>query len=163
MLDGTPRRGEHRHREAEAALHSGEKRWDWRGGKQPRKEHDRPQQPCAREDKENEARDKWIRSALAEGGARRLQKLPVRHPARAYRLASPADQKLIDVLLHARIVWFHLSFEQRPHEKDSPAGTVVLILEVQIGRARLETESAVHARVDAGQRVGERRARQGAP
>src|ERR1700737_2932431 len=83
-------------------------------------------------------------------------------PRRAYRPARPAAQTLIDVLLHARIVWFHRSFEQRPHEKDSPAGTVVLILEVQIGRARLETESAVHARVDAGQRVGERSAGQGA-
>src|ERR1700737_5153107 len=124
MLDGTPRRGEHRHREAEAALHSGEKRWDWRGGKQPRKEHDRPQQPCAREDKENEARDKWIRSALAEGGARRLQKLPVRHPARAYRLARPAAQTLIDVLLHARMVCFPRSLAARPHETEPPAGTL---------------------------------------
>src|SRR5712664_3727561 len=160
-LDGTASRGEHRHAEAEATLYSGEKGRDWRGGKQSRKEHSRPQQPCAREDEENETRDEWSRSALAHGGSRRLQKLPIRHSARTYRLARPAPETLIDVLLNARIVRRHRSFEQRPHEKDSPARTVVLVLEIQISRARLQTESAVHARVDAGQRVRERSARQG--
>src|SRR6202171_808076 len=101
-LDGTASRGEHRHGEAEAALHSGEKGRDWRRGKQSRKEHSRPQQPCAREDEENEARHEWSRSALAQSGARRLEKLPVRHSARTYRLAGPAGETLIDVLLHAR-------------------------------------------------------------
>ena len=43
---------------------------------------------------------------------------------------------------------------QRAHEHDAAARAVVLVLEREIGRARLEAEAAVHARVDARARVG---------
>src|ERR1700682_851858 len=61
-------------------------------------------------------RAKTKRMRRAMNGAGLLQKLPVRHARRAHRLARSAPETLIDVLLHARIVRFHRSLEQRSHE-----------------------------------------------
>ena len=103
-------------------------------------------------------RDEGHRLVLAQRRPRRLEKLAVRNSARADGLARSASETLIDVLLHARIIGLDRALEQRPHEKNASARTVVLVLEIQVRRARLEAESAVHARIDSRQRVGERRA-----
>ena len=52
------------------------------------------------------------------------------------------------------------ALEQRSHEHDAPARTVVLVLEREIRRAGLQTEAAVDAGVDARRFAGERTARQ---
>ena len=57
-----------------------------------------------------------------------------------------------------RIVLMHALVEGTLSVDDPAARAVVLILEAQIRRTGLQAEAAVHARIDARARVGERRA-----
>src|SRR5688572_9683082 len=80
----------------------------------------------------------------------------------ARRLACPAAQAAVDVRAHIRVVHGERAFDERVHEDDPTAGAVVLILETEIRRTCLQAEAAMHARIDARARVGERRAGNGA-
>jgi hypothetical protein len=82
--------------------------------------------------------------------------MAVRHSGWTGCLASSAAQATADVRLNRFVVRRDSPFEKRPHEKDSSPRTVVLILEREIGWARLKTESAVHARVDSRELSSER-------
>ena len=50
------------------------------------------------------------------------------------------------------------ALDERAHQHDAAARAVVLVLEREIRRARLEAEAAVHARIDAALILRERRA-----
>jgi hypothetical protein len=85
--------------------------------------------------------------------------MSVRYSRWARCFARPTAQAAADVRLNVFIVRRNRPFEKRPHEKDSSPRTVILIFEREIGRTRLKTKSAVHARVDSWQFSGKRRIR----
>jgi hypothetical protein len=122
--------------------------------------HRRLEQPGPSEHRENDSREKRHRSSDRQGGARGLEELAIWNATRAGRFARPAAEAAVDVLVHIGIVGSYGALEQRPHQKNSAARTVVLVVVHQIGRACLQAESAVHARVDSRENVGERRSRQ---
>jgi hypothetical protein len=59
--------------------------------------------------------------------------------------------------LYRWVVWLDGPFEQRSHQEDSSARTVVLVFECEVCRARLKAKPAMHAGVDPGDLAGERR------
>src|SRR6185503_6756344 len=94
---------QHRHCKSKASLDPREKRGDRRCGEHPRKKHCRQQQPLPREYEQDQSRDEWSRAILVERRPRRLEQLPVWNSARTHRLARPAAEALVDVLLDAGI------------------------------------------------------------
>src|SRR5258708_25641323 len=88
------------------------------------------------------------------------QQLPVWHTRRTCGLARAAAKTPVDVRAHVRVGWWQRPLDERAHEHDAASRAVVLVLEREIRRARLETEAAMHACVDARTHSGERRARQ---
>src|SRR3982750_1164966 len=152
-LDRSTRRGEHRHRESQTTTDARQERRDRCRRQQPRKEHRRSQEPVPRKNEKNHPRDKRRRTMLIQRGAGGFQELAIRYATRTHRLAGATAKTLVDMLLHARVVGPYRSLEQRSHQENPAPRAIVLILEVEIRRARLETKSAMHARVDTGQRA----------
>src|SRR5438105_15938486 len=81
--------------------------------------------------------------------------MAVRNSRRTHRLAGATAETLGDVPVDTLALGWQRSLEQRPHEDDSTARTVVLVLEREIRWTRLETETAVHARIDPRALAGE--------
>ena len=76
--------------------------------------------------------------------------MSIGNPRRTRRFACATSQALRDVCLDAFVLRRERSLEQRAHQHDSAARTVVLVLEREIRRTALESESAMDASVDAG-------------
>ena len=112
------------------------------------------------EDKQNQSRDEWRSPRLSQRRACCFEKVPVRHAGWTGRLAGPASETTIDVRVHRRVIRRDRSFEQRPHQENSSARTLVFILESQICRTRLEAEATMNTRVDSRKRCLERRSGQ---
>src|SRR3569833_2854384 len=85
---------------------------------------------------------------LSQCCARSFKHVAVRNARRAHRLACPASETSRNVCLDAITRRLEGRLEQRAHEHDAAAWTVVLILECQICRTLLKTESTMHACVD---------------
>src|SRR5689334_3622089 len=155
-LDRAAGRREHRHRKSQPTFDAGQQGGDRSRSKRSREEHCRTQQPLAGENKENQSRDERHRLIVLQRRACGLQQLSIRNAARAYGLTRSAAKALIDVLLHLGIRWRDGALEHGPHQEDASAWTIVLVFEIQICRACLEAEAAMHTRVDPRQRCGER-------
>jgi hypothetical protein len=55
-----------------------------------------------------------------------------------------------------------IPLQHRPHQEETAAGTVVLVIDGEVGRTRLETESAMDAEIEPARGGRERRSRYGA-
>lgn len=114
-----------------------------------------------REREENQPRDERRALRFAKRSARRLEQLAVRNAGRACRFTGPATKAPVDMGVNGFVVRLDRPFEQRAHEKNPTAGTLVFVLEREISRTCLKTESAVDTLIDSRQRsrqrgVGER-------
>ena len=109
--------------------------------------------------KKNQASEKRSSACCTKCCSRCFEKLAVRNTRRTCRFTRAASKTAIDVRVNSLVVHSEISLEQRSHEEDSSARTVVLVLESLIRRTRLETKAAVHALIDTRQRCFERSTR----
>ena len=160
----TARRGKHCHRETSSSTQARQQCWKRRRSEEARTEHENREEKTIREQPQYCSGDEGHAFRLIDRRSRCFEQMAVRHSRWTSRLASAAAQATADVRLNRFVVRRDGPFEKRPHEKDSAARTVVLILQCEIGWARLKTESAVHTRVDSRElacewRIGKRAGR----
>src|SRR4029077_20503016 len=77
-----------------------------------------------------------------------LEPPAIAHAGGADRLAAPAPETRVEVGDQPFVVGLELPALERPHEYDPLAWAVRLVPGGQVGRARRETEAAVHAGVE---------------
>jgi hypothetical protein len=95
------------------------------------------------------------RPRLLDADARMLDQLAIRHARRARRLARPAAEAEVEMRARRGVARRDRPRLDRPHEGDAPARRVGLGSELDVRRARLVAEAAVHARPEPGLGRGE--------
>src|ERR1051325_7599669 len=94
--------------------------------------------------------------------ARRLEQMPVRNARRTYGFAPSAAEASIEMPARILIARIQCAIDERAHEQQASARSVVLVLQREIGRTCLQTEAAMHARIETLARVREWRVRKSA-
>jgi hypothetical protein len=78
--------------------------------------------------------------------ARGLQQLSVLHACRTRLLASTATETAIDVTLESFRICGETLFFDSSHQVDAPARAVIFIASLDVRRASLQTQPAMHTR-----------------
>lgn len=112
------------------------------------------------EDEEYEPRDEWQPPRFSQRRPRRLQELTIRNSGRTGGLARSASQAPVNMRVNGRVVRRNCPLEQRSHEENTAPRALVLVLEREIRRTRLQAEATVNARVDPRKRGRKRRVRE---
>ena len=89
----------------------------------------------------------------AQMDARRLERMSVLDAGRTRRFARAATEAPIQVVLKHGILPGQIPLRQSLHEDDPAARAICFVVGRAVGRATLQAEAAVDARIEAGSRL----------